>query len=252
MYISLTLHLIVILTGDIHCNDFREVKVKRGGTVTLHCDIIRTTGSHINWFRNCAHSYQPALVISPTMLREHPMERFTFVKRGHESYNLRISNVTPADLGTYYCANTEKKDGQEHYIYGKTFTRVVLTGNGLDECEEIKTPTDCSACPQQGPFSSPGPPLALGSECGQCWMMIYSGGVVCILLVGILITVCISHICLKKDHQKEVEFYSHGSQFKAHELSKEHRCWSSVRGQPCLHTEVIYRPLGSSHTRLDE
>ncbi|XP_062376477.1 uncharacterized protein LOC134064723 isoform X1 [Sardina pilchardus] len=244
-YISLTVPLIVILTGAIRCDDIKEVMVKRGGTVDLFCDMIMTTGSHINWFRNCTHSYQPPLVISPTMLREQPIARLNMVKRDKvESYDLQIWNITPAEEGTYYCANTEKKDGVEHYTYGKSITRVVLTGIGNDECEEIKTPMV---------IGSPGPSLAPLPECGQCWMMLYSGGAVCILLIGIVITVCISHIHLKKEvHQKEVEFYIHGSQFKAHELSKDHRCRNSVRGKPCLHTEVIYTPLGSSHTRLHD
>lgn len=57
------------------------------------------------------------------------MSRFTFVKTdGVESYDLQIAGVTAADVGVYFCANTEKKNGEEHYTYGKKITRVELVG----------------------------------------------------------------------------------------------------------------------------
>lgn len=57
------------------------------------------------------------------------MSRFTFVKTdGLESYDLQIKGVTAADVGVYFCANTEKKNGVEHYSYGTKITSVELIG----------------------------------------------------------------------------------------------------------------------------
>lgn len=260
-YISLAVLLIVIITGGIHCDKgIKLERVRQGGTVTLPCDQIMTTGSHINWFRNCSHKYQPTLIISPTMLREEPMSRFTFVKTdGLESYDLQIKGVTAADVGVYFCANTEKKNGVEHYSYGTKITSVELIGSGSDKCvEPNQTTIDCNACPlassnNSSSSSNNGNSVASLPECAHCWMMLYSLCAVCTLLLGILIIMCTANCCLVKDvHQKEVEFYSHGSQYRAHGLNGKHQCRSSIRGEHCLHTEVIYRALGSTYTHLDQ
>ncbi|KAL2097676.1 hypothetical protein ACEWY4_006883 [Coilia grayii] len=232
----------VMFTGVIPCDGIEEKRVKQGGNVYLLCDInTNMTGLHTKWFRNCSHSHQPPLVISPTLLSEKSMSRFILRKNNRDSYDLEIRGVTESDLGTYYCAITKKEDEIEQC--GKTITRVLLTEN-VDKCEESVKKTDSSASAPLPAPSLPPPPL---TDCGQCWMMVYILSAVCSLLCVILIS-----ICIKKDTQKDDGLYSHWPQFKVQGLSKEHQCLSNLRGEPCLHTEVIYRLLDSSHSTLNQ
>ncbi|KAM4842028.1 tyrosine-protein phosphatase non-receptor type substrate 1 isoform 4-T4 [Thomomys bottae] len=86
----------------------RSVSVAAGETATLRCTVtsLRPVGP-FQWFRGKGPSRE--LIYR---LKEPPSPRITPVsdstQRDNMDFSIRISNVTPADAGTYYCVKFEK------------------------------------------------------------------------------------------------------------------------------------------------
>ncbi|KAK7930044.1 hypothetical protein WMY93_006439 [Mugilogobius chulae] len=71
-----------------------DVMLKPGDNTTLHCDCKCPVGVYTVWYRNCSHPNQPTL----------------FVKNvKSKCYDLRITNITENDVGSYYCGTETTK-----------------------------------------------------------------------------------------------------------------------------------------------
>ncbi|XP_027415067.1 tyrosine-protein phosphatase non-receptor type substrate 1 isoform X3 [Bos indicus x Bos taurus] len=89
----------------------RSVSVAAGETATLHCTVTSLSPvGPIKWFRGTAPGRE--LIYSQ---KEAPFPRVTSVadatKRNNMDFSIRISNITPADTGVYYCVKFRKGAG---------------------------------------------------------------------------------------------------------------------------------------------
>ncbi|KAM7327343.1 hypothetical protein ACRRTK_013710 [Alexandromys fortis] len=97
----------------------KSVSVAAGETVTLNCTVtsLRPLGP-FKWFRGTGQSRQ--LIYSFTGEK---FPRVTNVsdttKRNNLDFSIRISNVTPADAGTYYCMKFQKADSDKEFLSGR-------------------------------------------------------------------------------------------------------------------------------------
>ncbi|XP_021051791.1 signal-regulatory protein beta-1-like [Mus pahari] len=87
---------------------YKSVSVDAGGSVTLNCTVTSLFPvGPIRWFRGVGQSRQ--LIYSSS--GEH-FPRITnasdFTKRNNIDFSIRISNVIPADMGTYYCVKFQR------------------------------------------------------------------------------------------------------------------------------------------------
>lgn len=96
----------------------KSVSVPAGESAILNC----TVTSHlpvgpIKWFRGTGQSRQ--LIYSFTGEKFPRVTNVTDVtKRYNLDYSIRISNVTPADVGTYYCVKFQKADSDKEFLSG--------------------------------------------------------------------------------------------------------------------------------------
>ncbi|XP_032460123.1 tyrosine-protein phosphatase non-receptor type substrate 1 isoform X2 [Phocoena sinus] len=86
----------------------RSVSVAAGETATLRCDVTSLLPvGPVNWFRGTGPHRQ--LIYS---LKNSPFPRVTTVadttRRNNMDFSIRISNITPADTGMYYCVKFKK------------------------------------------------------------------------------------------------------------------------------------------------
>ena len=88
----------------------RSVSVVAGETATLHCTV--TSMSPVGptkWFRGTGPGRE--FIYSQ---KEAPFPRVTNVsdatKRNNMDFSIRISNITPADTGIYYCVKFRKEE----------------------------------------------------------------------------------------------------------------------------------------------
>ncbi|XP_007465438.1 PREDICTED: tyrosine-protein phosphatase non-receptor type substrate 1 isoform X1 [Lipotes vexillifer] len=86
----------------------RSVSVAAGETATLHCDVTSLLPvGPLKWFRGTGPGRK--LIYS---LRGGPFPRVTTVgdttRRNNTDFSIRISNITPADTGMYYCVKFKK------------------------------------------------------------------------------------------------------------------------------------------------
>uniref|UniRef100_A0A8B9X6U0 Ig-like domain-containing protein n=1 Tax=Bos mutus grunniens TaxID=30521 RepID=A0A8B9X6U0_BOSMU len=89
----------------------RSVSVTAGETATLHCTVTSLSPvGPIKWFRGTGPGRE--LIHSS---KEAPFPRATSVsdatKRNNMDFSIRISNITPADTGVYYCVKFRKGEG---------------------------------------------------------------------------------------------------------------------------------------------
>ncbi|XP_041526317.1 tyrosine-protein phosphatase non-receptor type substrate 1 isoform X2 [Microtus oregoni] len=96
----------------------KSVSVAAGETVTLNCTVtsLRPLGP-IMWFKGTGQSRQ--------LKFDFTGEKFPRVtnvtdatKRENLDFSIRISNVTPADAGTYYCVKFQKAGNDKEYLSG--------------------------------------------------------------------------------------------------------------------------------------
>ncbi|XP_075818249.1 tyrosine-protein phosphatase non-receptor type substrate 1 isoform X2 [Microtus pennsylvanicus] len=96
----------------------KSVSVAAGEMVTLNCTVtsLRPLGP-IKWFRGTGQSRQ---LIYSFIGDKFP--RVTNVadstKRENLDFSIHISNVTPADAGTYYCVKFQKADNDKEFLSG--------------------------------------------------------------------------------------------------------------------------------------
>ncbi|XP_022448532.1 tyrosine-protein phosphatase non-receptor type substrate 1 isoform X1 [Delphinapterus leucas] len=86
----------------------RSVSVAAGETATLRCDVTSLLPvGPVNWFRGTGPGRE--LIYS---LKGGPFPRVTTVadttRRNNMDFSIRISNITPADTGMYYCVKFKK------------------------------------------------------------------------------------------------------------------------------------------------
>ncbi|XP_066869269.1 signal-regulatory protein beta-1-like [Kogia breviceps] len=86
----------------------RSVSVAAGETATLHCDVTSLLPvGPVKWFRGTGPGRE--LIFS---LRGGPFPRVTDVsdttRRNNTDFSIRISNITPADTGMYYCVKFQR------------------------------------------------------------------------------------------------------------------------------------------------
>ncbi|KAH0510949.1 Tyrosine-protein phosphatase non-receptor type substrate 1 [Microtus ochrogaster] len=114
----------------------KSVSVAAGEMITLNC----TVTSHlpvgpIMWFRGTGQSRQ---LIYSFIGEKFP--RVTNVsdttKRNNLDFSIRISNVTPADAGTYYCVKFQKADSDKEFLSGGGTVVSVLVSPILDVTEQ--------------------------------------------------------------------------------------------------------------------
>ncbi|KAM4842695.1 signal-regulatory protein beta-1-like [Thomomys bottae] len=111
----------------------RSVSVAAGETATLRCTVtsLRPVGP-FQWFRGKGPSRE--LIYR---LKEPPSPRITLVsdptQRDNMDFSIRISNVTPADAGTYYCVKFEKTatQGDKEFKSGSG-TQLSVSGAAAD------------------------------------------------------------------------------------------------------------------------
>uniref|UniRef100_A0A8C6A9R7 Ig-like domain-containing protein n=1 Tax=Marmota marmota marmota TaxID=9994 RepID=A0A8C6A9R7_MARMA len=86
----------------------KSVSVAAGESATLHCTVtsLLPVGPHL-WFKGAGPGRE--LIYN---FKEGHFPRVTnlsdVTKRDNKDFSIRISNVTPADAGTYYCVKFQK------------------------------------------------------------------------------------------------------------------------------------------------
>ncbi|XP_022348497.1 signal-regulatory protein beta-1-like, partial [Enhydra lutris kenyoni] len=86
----------------------KSVSVAAGQTATLHCTLtsLLPTGP-VEWFRGTGpgreliFSFKGGLFTRVTEISDR-------TRRNNMDFSIRISNITPADTGTYYCVKFQK------------------------------------------------------------------------------------------------------------------------------------------------
>ncbi|KAF0879361.1 SIRBL protein, partial [Crocuta crocuta] len=89
----------------------RSVSVAAGEAATLRCTLTSLLPiGKVEWFRGTGPDRE--LIFSYRGGYHHPTPRVTNVadvtKRNNTDFSIRISNITPADTGTYYCVKFQK------------------------------------------------------------------------------------------------------------------------------------------------
>lgn len=86
----------------------RSVSVAAGETATLRCDVTSLLPvGPVNWFRGTGPGRELIYSVSGV-----PFPRVTTVadttRRNNMDFSIRISNITPADTGMYYCVKVKR------------------------------------------------------------------------------------------------------------------------------------------------
>ncbi|CAI9154216.1 unnamed protein product [Rangifer tarandus platyrhynchus] len=124
----------------------RSVSVAAGETATLHCTLtsLRPVGP-MKWFRGTGPGRE--LIYSQ---KEAPFPRVTNVsdvtKRNNMDFSIRISNITPADTGVYYCVKFGK--GEHGDVEFKSGPGTHLTVSAKPSPPMVSSPT-VRATPEQ-------------------------------------------------------------------------------------------------------
>lgn len=96
----------------------KSVSVAAGETVTLNCTVtsLRPLGP-IKWFKGIGQSRQ--LIYTFTGEKFPRVTNVTdATKRTNLDFTIRISNITPADAGTYYCVKIDRTDSDKEFRSG--------------------------------------------------------------------------------------------------------------------------------------
>ena len=106
----------------------KSVSVAAGQTATLHCTLTSLVPvGKVEWFRGTGPGRE--LIFSSVGYRHSP--RVTTVtditKRSNLDFSIRISNITPADTGTYYCVKFQKGNPDVEFKSGPG-TQVTVSG----------------------------------------------------------------------------------------------------------------------------
>nr|XP_045741559.1 tyrosine-protein phosphatase non-receptor type substrate 1-like isoform X2 [Mirounga angustirostris] len=133
---SLLLPLLLGLTGVAGEAELKVIQpeksmsVAAGQTVTLHCSVTSLLPlGPVEWFRGTGPARE--LIFS---FRGGRYPRVTNVadttRRNNTDFSIRISNITPADAGTYYCVKFQKGNPDVEFKSGpgtRMFVRVIPT-----------------------------------------------------------------------------------------------------------------------------
>lgn len=104
----------------------KSVSVAAGDAVTLNCTVtsLRPLGP-IMWFRGRGPSRQ--LIYSFTGEKFPRVTNVTdTTKRNNLDFSIHISNITPADAGTYFCVKFQKADSDKEFLSGRGTVVYVL------------------------------------------------------------------------------------------------------------------------------
>ncbi|XP_077623131.1 signal-regulatory protein beta-1-like [Crocuta crocuta] len=110
---SLLLPLLLGVTGEAELQVIqpeKSVSVAAGETATLHCTMTSLIPiGKVEWFRGTGPDRE---LIFSFRGGYHPPPRVINVadttRRNNTDFSIRISNITPADAGTYYCVKFQK------------------------------------------------------------------------------------------------------------------------------------------------
>ncbi|XP_057636480.1 tyrosine-protein phosphatase non-receptor type substrate 1 isoform X1 [Chionomys nivalis] len=96
----------------------KSVSVAAGEMITLNCTVTsQLPVGPIMWFKGTGQSRQ--LIYSFTGEKFPRVTNVTdATKRNNLDFSIRISNVTPADAGTYYCVKFKKADSDKEFLSG--------------------------------------------------------------------------------------------------------------------------------------
>ena len=123
----------------------RSVSGAAGETATLHCTVTSLSPvGPINWFRGTGpdreliHSQKGSVSPRVTSVTD-------YTKRYNMDFSVRISSITPADTGVYYCVKFQK--GEQGDVEFKSGPGTHLTVSGeyslgvlcLLVCDDIST-----------------------------------------------------------------------------------------------------------------
>ncbi|XP_076878625.1 uncharacterized protein LOC143527350 [Brachyhypopomus gauderio] len=193
----LTLMCLVFSSQKISGRE-EQMRVRQGDDITLFSDCVWKTGRRIFWLRNSSHGHQPPLNISAQGFTSTDFPRYSIeFNPSYSTYDLRVKNITEADLGLYYCAVretaiTSDKNGAKQYRYvyhyGKKTIRLSLLDSSLPAVK-IPHPTYTST-----------PPVP---ECGVCWTLLITVCPVCVLLSSLLSSTCVYCLCHKRHPDAE-------------------------------------------------
>ncbi|XP_076151980.1 uncharacterized protein LOC143135137 [Alosa pseudoharengus] len=162
-----------------------DLTVKPGNYITLYCDCVWSSGSQINWYRNCSHYRQPSFVISTEYLiwdGDNPLlSKYQFKWNStSQSHDLLIKNITESELGLYYCSVAMTKVIDATVIYQK-FSQSY--GNIT-----YKLSFEDAA-------SSPAPTRPPPPDGGQCWSLLVILCPMCTLLSALISSTCVYCLC---------------------------------------------------------
>ena len=106
----------------------RSVSVAAGETATLRCTVTSLSPvGPTKWFRGTGPGRE--LIYSH---KEAPFPRVTNVsdatKRNNMDFSIRISNITPADTGVYYCVKFVKTEGNDVEFKSGPGTHLTVSG----------------------------------------------------------------------------------------------------------------------------
>uniref|UniRef100_A0A8C6G0P3 Ig-like domain-containing protein n=1 Tax=Moschus moschiferus TaxID=68415 RepID=A0A8C6G0P3_MOSMO len=186
----------------------RSVSVAAGEMATLHCTVTSLSPvGPIKWFRGTGPGRE--FIYSQ---KEAPFPRVTSVsdntKRNNMDFSIRISNITPADTGVYYCVKFRRGE------HGDT---------------ELK--------------SGPGTHLTVSGPNGNNWNSIFIVvGVVCALLVALLIAA----LYLLRIRQKKAKGST--SSTRLHEPEKNTRETTQIQDNNDITYADLNLPKGKKST----
>ncbi|XP_032950351.1 tyrosine-protein phosphatase non-receptor type substrate 1 isoform X2 [Rhinolophus ferrumequinum] len=108
----------------------RSVSVAAGETATLPCTLTSLLPvGPIRWFRGTGPGREPIYSFKGNEGARFP--RVTTVadttKRNNTDYSIRISNITPADTGTYYCVKFQRGDADDVEFKSGAGTRLTVS-----------------------------------------------------------------------------------------------------------------------------
>ena len=106
----------------------RSVSVAAGETATLHCTVTSLSPvGPIKWFRGTGPGRE--FIYSS---KEASFPRVTSVadstKRNNMDFSIRISNITPADTGVYYCVKFRKGERGDVEFKSGPGTHLTVSG----------------------------------------------------------------------------------------------------------------------------
>ncbi|KAG8505636.1 Tyrosine-protein phosphatase non-receptor type substrate 1, partial [Galemys pyrenaicus] len=144
----------------------KSVSVAAGQTATLNCTVtsLRPVGP-LKWFRGSGPGRQ---LVYSYRGGEGPFPRVTSASditlRENKDFSIRISNVTTADAGVYYCVKFQKGENDTEFKSGPG-TRVTVSGvlllHSTSPLTGAREPTEPLRCPA-------GPTLGLRKTQTQC------------------------------------------------------------------------------------